>query len=441
MPHAKYCAYCGHDVVLNNSGPHYYITRVIKEGGQGSVYEAVGEDGQTYAVKEMIDRFDNAKDRDEAVRRFEAEARLLQRLKHPRVPRVYAYFNDEGKHYLAMEFIHGEDLEDVVAREGPIAEERVLDWVDQISDLLGHLHDNGMIYRDMKPSNVMIDRRDGGLKLIDFGIAKVFQPNTRGTQIGTPGYAPPEQYQGLATRASDIYALGATMHHLLTGRDPTNEPPFTYPPVRNMQPRVSQRTADAVAQALEMKAEDRFQAVADFRAALGLTTTQVAVAPPPTARMTTPPRTAPPSVPPTTRTTPPQPPPSSAPQKRSRGGTGRTIIIALAVLALLALGITFALFGLSGGDAPSGPTATPQTLIAQPFTAELTIQVAPGASDAELMQAFIEVYRVAARAECNCEPQIEGDLVYLQPPEKLSEDVTIATYRASLQGTILVPQQ
>jgi eukaryotic-like serine/threonine-protein kinase len=256
-------------MVLNNAGPRYYLTKIIKEGGQGAVYKAVGDDGETYAVKEMLDQFVDAKERAEGIARFEAEAQMMQRLVHPRIPRIYAYFHDEGKHYLAMEFVRGEDLEDIVAREGKIPEKRVLEWATQICDVLQFLHDQSMVYRDMKPSNVMLEA-NGSIKLIDLGIAKVLRGNTRGTQIGTPGYAPPEQYQGLATQASDVFALAATLHHLLTGRDPRDHQPFTFPPVRSLVPTISQRTADALAQALQMRPEDRYPTLGAFRVALGL---------------------------------------------------------------------------------------------------------------------------------------------------------------------------
>lgn len=266
---ARFCQHCGQDVVLNNDGPRYYITRVIKEGGQGAVYEAIDDTMRIYAVKEMLDRFIDPKERDEAISRFEAEAKMLQAFRHPRVPRIYADFKDEGRHYLVMDFVRGEDLEDIIKREKSIPEAQVLTWAGQISDVLQHLHeqDPPVIFRDMKPSNIMIER-DGGVKLIDFGIAKVFQPTQRGTQIGTPGYAPPEQYQGIATPESDVYALGATLHHLLTGRDPRDHMPFTFPPVRDLNPAISERTSAAIDKAVQKFAADRFPTIAAFQAAL-----------------------------------------------------------------------------------------------------------------------------------------------------------------------------
>jgi serine/threonine-protein kinase len=269
---ANFCQACGKDIILNNDQPgdddrRYSITRVIKAGGQGAVYEGIDQHGMVYAIKEMHDHFTDPQERQDALRYFNAEAELLQSLSHPRIPRVFSHFTDEGGHYLTMELVQGEDLEEIIEREGVIPEPQVLFWADQICDVLHYLHTQGLVYRDMKPSNVMIDQ-DGNVKLVDFGIAKVFVPNQRGTLIGTPGYSPPEQYQGLVTVASDIYALGATLHHMLTGSDPTQQTPFSFAPVRNLNVKVSQRTSEAIDRALQMRPEDRFNTVVEFRSML-----------------------------------------------------------------------------------------------------------------------------------------------------------------------------
>lgn len=268
---ARFCQHCGHSIILNDDQPsddrRYYITRIIKQGGQGAVYAGIDKHGQQYAIKEMLDRFLDPQERAEAVARFNAEADLLQRMAHPRIPRVYSHFTDEGRHYLTMDYIQGSDLDHIVAQRGVLPEAQVLEWVDQICDVLSYLHGRKLIYRDMKPSNVMIEP-DGGVKLVDFGITKLFNPSERGTQIGTPGYAPPEQYQGLATPASDVYALGATLHYLLTGRDPTEYPPFSFPPARDIKPSVSRRTSEAIEKALRMQPEERWATIAEFRAQL-----------------------------------------------------------------------------------------------------------------------------------------------------------------------------
>lgn len=287
-PTAKYCSYCGSNIILNDDIPsddrRYFITRIIKQGGQGSVYEGVDQNGNVYAIKEMHDQFLDDKERDDATRRFNAEAEILTNLRHPGIPCIYSHFTDQGKHYLTMDLIRGHDLETIIEQRGVIPENEVLTWGMQTCDVLDYLHGEGVIYRDMKPSNIMIEDATGQVKLVDFGIAKIFNPTlARGTQIGTPGYAPPEQYQGLATPASDIYALAATLHHLLTGRDPTEQPPFSFPPARDINPNVSRRTSDALQQALKMKPEERVPTVKEFRSLIrplsGALPSQARVAP------------------------------------------------------------------------------------------------------------------------------------------------------------------
>jgi serine/threonine protein kinase len=268
-PDARFCQQCGKDVLLDDV---YRITRVLKEGGMGVVYQAVDSDGALYAIKELHDRFTDQHEREEGIRRFLDEAKVLRALRgHPAIPRVYRSFLDEGRYYLSMEFIFGVDLEDLLRRHGRFPETQVLQWADQLCDVLEHLHANGLIYRDMKPSNIMITY-DGNVKVIDFGIAQLLQPDRRGTTIGTPGYAPPEQYQGITTPQSDVYALAATLHHLMTGRDPRPEPPFAFPPARSLNPQVSLSTSRALEKALQMEPADRYPTVAAFRRALPVPT-------------------------------------------------------------------------------------------------------------------------------------------------------------------------
>jgi tRNA A-37 threonylcarbamoyl transferase component Bud32 len=465
LPRARFCQHCGHDIVLNNDGPSYYITRVLKAGGQGAVFETISDDGKVYAVKEMLDRSTNPKDRAEAIERFEAEAEMLRRLSHPRIPKVYVDFKDEGKQYLAMEFVRGEDLEEIIRREGALPEARVLDWADQICDVLGFLHHHTpqpIVFRDMKPSNIMI-QPDGTIKLIDFGIAKVFQKAERGTQIGTPGYAPPEQYQGIATPESDIYALGATLHHALTGRDPRDEPPFSFPPVYGLKPTVSKRTSEAIQRALQMKPEDRYHSVAEFRAALRPEPEQpprVRVAPPDQPAQPAQPQVAaqPAPMPAVTPATPAQAPvaqprtaaqpqpipqPQAAPQRRSRGCIW--LFVALLIAALGIGGVVFAFPDVIDQVAPgvrSSPTATPQTLILQPYTVnDLEIVVPPGV---DVRDAFKQAFLQKAQQEHGSGTQINNNappsFVAGAEPVKIGEDSRGEIYRASMQGFILVPQ-
>jgi eukaryotic-like serine/threonine-protein kinase len=484
---AKFCQHCGKDVVLNNApgstGPRYYITRVIKEGGQGAVYEGIDDAQRVYAVKEMLDRFTDPKERAEALERFEEEADMLVRLSHPRIPRVYASFEDEQRHYLAMDYVRGEDLEDVIRREGSIAEGRALQWAEQICDVLEYLHRQNppIIFRDMKPSNIMIER-DGGVKVIDFGIAKMLQGTQRGTQIGTPGYAPPEQYQGLATVASDIYAMGATLHHMLTGRDPRDEPPFSFPPVYGLKPTVSRRTSDAIQKALQMKPEDRWRSMAEFRAALipAPQPAQVRVAPaarPATAApqvrgapaqasaapATRTPAANPPapssqqrapapsqqrapvpsqSVPTAARPAAPPAPVAAAQPTRRRRGFGGFLFMLIAII-LVAATIAFAFPDLVTRYLPTeNPLAAPTAavLIQRPYSVDLEVIVPPGG---DVRASFVAAYTAAAQAQFGSSARINENapLAYVGgEPEQVSEDASGTKYRATISGYVLVPQ-
>lgn len=212
----------------------YLIERVIGVGGMGAVYAArdqrFRETIRLCAVKEMFDALPDPKTRKRAIENFEREANILASLNHPAIPKVYDYFTDEERHYLVLEFIEGQNLAQYIRKRArPAAPARVIDWGIQLCDVLAHLHEEEppIIFRDLKPSNIML-RPDGRIMLVDFGIAKHFQTSRKGTVIGTEGYAPPEQYEGEATPKVDIYALGATLHHLLTNTNPQEYRPFSY---------------------------------------------------------------------------------------------------------------------------------------------------------------------------------------------------------------------
>jgi serine/threonine protein kinase len=211
----------------------YAIQEVIGIGGMGSVYRArdmhFPNVVKLVAVKEMINTAPDPLVRETIVQNFEREANLLATLHHPAIPRIYDYFTVESRSYLVLEFIHGKDLEAVINEtNGFMPENQVLTWAIELCDVLDYLHKHqpdAIIFRDMKPSNVMINH-NGDVVLVDFGIAKTFQSGTKGTMIGTEGYSPPEQYRGEATPSADIYALGATIHQ--PSRRPRLEPPFSF---------------------------------------------------------------------------------------------------------------------------------------------------------------------------------------------------------------------
>jgi serine/threonine-protein kinase len=284
---ARFCNSCGAalDELLVQQGAslpligqvlqgRYHILEPIGRGGMGAIYlaEHTVLRGQV-AVKEMVDTYSDPTERAQAIEQFQSEARLLYTLKHPNLPRVFEYFEDGGCHYLVMDYIEGETLERILERtNGPLPEAQVLGWAEQICDVLVYLHTHKppIIFRDLKPSNIMLDTC-GTVKLIDFGIARIFNPgkHTDTLKMGTPGYASPEQYggQGQTLPQSDLYALGATLHQLLTCRDPSVQL-FTFPPVRTINPAVSQGTEAVLVKALQSDLALRFQTAEEMKRAL-----------------------------------------------------------------------------------------------------------------------------------------------------------------------------
>lgn len=255
----------------------YAIQEVIGVGGMGSVYRArdmhFPSVTKLVAVKEMINGAPDPLVRENIVQNFEREANLLATLQHPSIPRISDYFTMESRSYLVLEFIHGKDMEAIINEtSGFLPESQVLTWAIELCDVLDYLHKHKpdpIIFRDMKPSNVMINH-NGDVILVDFGIAKTFQSGIRGTMIGTEGYSPPEQYRGEATPSADIYAMGATIHHALTRRDPRLEPPFSFSerPIRRINSAVSPDLETVVNMALEYNPESRFRTAADMKQAL-----------------------------------------------------------------------------------------------------------------------------------------------------------------------------
>ena len=225
------------------------------------------------AVKEMVNQARDPLVRKTIVQNFEREANVLATLHHKSVPRIYDYFHDDDRSYLVMEFIHGKDMEKVLTEnEDFLSEEQIITWGIELCDVLGYLHTHEpdpVIFRDMKPSNAMVDVNNH-IILVDYGIAKHFEANQKGTMIGTEGYSPPEQYRGEASPQADIYALGATLHHLLTRRDPRLEAPFSFSerPIRTINPTISMELETVVNTALQYNPEDRFPSADAMKEAL-----------------------------------------------------------------------------------------------------------------------------------------------------------------------------
>jgi phosphate/phosphite/phosphonate ABC transporter binding protein len=260
----------------------YRVVGPLGQGGMAAVYRVWDMRlNAPLALKEMMPQ----PGLDEATlaqlrRQFEQEASILANLSHPFLVDVTDYFEEGGNDYLVMKFVEGESLADCIAREGALPEDQVLAWADHLLAALDYCHGQGVIHRDIKPQNVII-RSDGHAVLVDFGLVKLWDPGDPRTRtamrgMGTPEYAPPEQYAAQAAHTdprSDIYGLGATLYHALTGQIPMEAgermaalSPFLG--VRDLNPRVSAQTDAAVSRAMELPVPGRFRSAAEMRAAL-----------------------------------------------------------------------------------------------------------------------------------------------------------------------------
>jgi tRNA A-37 threonylcarbamoyl transferase component Bud32 len=251
----------------------YLIGKKVGEGGMAAVYQATDtRNNETVAIKEMSQDGLTPQEIKESLDAFRFEADTLMRLRHPNLPRVYAHFFEGARHYLVMEFIDGQTVEQrLINAKGSLPETEVMGWAEQLCSALNYLHVQRppIIFRDLKPSNVMVTRA-GKVKLIDFGIARVFAPGrTRDTQIlGTPGFAPPEQYGKAQTDArADVYALGCTLYQLLSNYDPATTP-FALPPLNTRNAKVSPHIQLAIERATKLDRDQRFQTVTEFEQAL-----------------------------------------------------------------------------------------------------------------------------------------------------------------------------
>jgi len=255
----------------------YKITGVLGVGGMGSVYLARDMHFPTVtrnvAVKEMLNLSTDPNHREMTLRNFERESNILAELSHPAIPKIYDYFSNKERAYLVMEYINGKDLEAIVnSMSDFLPFDMIKKWSLELCDVLNYLHSHQpepIIFRDMKPSNVMIDSQ-GKVRLIDFGIAKTFVAEQKMTQIGTEGYSPPEQYKGEASPSSDIYALGATLHHIVTRRDPRLEPPFSFAErvIKQINSAIPEWFGNIVMRALAYNPGERFASTAAMKDAI-----------------------------------------------------------------------------------------------------------------------------------------------------------------------------
>ncbi len=258
----------------------YEIIKVLGAGDFGTVYQARDQKAvntpRFVAVKQMPMQM---------IVDCERQADLRATLIHSSIPRIFDYFATETHSYLVRELVRGSNLEEILdSHKGFLKEKVVIHWAIQMCGALEVLHTHPvhpMVFRDLKPNNIMVDSANR-VSLVDFELARVFPPRffeennrefnhfKKGFPIGTKGYSPPEQYRGIVTPRSDVYALGATLHHLLTRRDPRKEKPFTFQnyPVRSLNPAVSKGMEAIVLKATQRKPSQRFETIREMGQAL-----------------------------------------------------------------------------------------------------------------------------------------------------------------------------
>jgi serine/threonine-protein kinase len=271
-----FCIHCGQPLTpIQRVIRQYQVLRTLGQGGMGTTYLAWDKEGSRHGrpsllvLKEMnADMAQISK----AQELFEREARTLKTLTHPGIPQYYDFFVEGGKKYLAMELIHGQDLEQQIMRSGPVTPKQAIEWMIQTCDILEYIHscDPPLIHRDIKPANLMVRHRDNRIVVLDFGAVKEIGTSP-GTRIGAEGYSAPEQDRGSPVTQSDLYAIGPTLIFLLAGETPlkyyrrrgsgygfdvANIPTIT-PPLRKVIERVC-----------EPKVRDRYQTARELSKAL-----------------------------------------------------------------------------------------------------------------------------------------------------------------------------
>jgi serine/threonine-protein kinase len=367
----------------------YRVQRKLGGGGMGKVYLA--EDtrlpGLYCAIKEMSPAQLAPNDRNWAIQAFKQEAQLLATLRHPGLAAVTDFFSENGDWYLVMEYVEGESLEERLRRlpEGRLPTREALNVTRQLCDVLEYLHSctPPVIFRDLKPSNVMV-MSNGQVKVIDFGIARFFkQGQTRDTlNMGTPGYAAPEQYGGMGQTdpRTDVYSLGVVLYRMVTGYDPAEAvTPFSLPPAESLVTGIPSNVTEVISRSKQLQPHLRYGSIHEMRRVLFQPTK---VLPPERGGRPGPPRSTPsPS---------PSMPPASArgPGKGvwiGLGVAGLVLIVCAAVVLLTVAGVVPSLFGRTPTATPpvvvfAAPQVTPQepaTVVSDPPTVMPTLPVEP----------------------------------------------------------------
>ncbi|MBN1937660.1 MAG: protein kinase [Anaerolineae bacterium] len=257
----------------------YRIQSILGEGGMGTVYLA--QDtwlDRPRAIKELYsDPLADEAKLIAARKQFEREAKALMQLRHKNLPHVNDYFSIDENDYLVMDYIEGESLADILKSKKRPTEALMYTWLEQILDALSYCHSQNVVHRDIKPANIVLTP-EGRVMLVDFGLVKIVDPHNPRTAtivhgLGTPEYTPLEQYDpsmGHTDERSDIYALGATMYHLLTGHSPQPVSqrilrPDTQPDMRELNPKISTWIVAFVRRAMAIRPENRYQNVGEMQ--------------------------------------------------------------------------------------------------------------------------------------------------------------------------------
>ena len=253
-------------------GGKYEILKKIGQGGMSIVYVAMDTRlNKQWAVKEI--KKNPKQDTGVLLKGLQMEANILKMVDHPVLPRIVDIINYNGTVFVVMDYIEGRPLSEVLKLEGAQPQEKVIEWAKDLCSALDYLHsmDPPIIYRDMKPSNIML-KPDGKVKLIDFGTAKEFDVESLAdtTALGTRGYAAPEQFGDARGRGihktdarTDIYSLGATLYHVVTGKNPS-EPPYVIKPIRDWNPKLSSGLEKIINKCTMPNPEDRYQSCSEL---------------------------------------------------------------------------------------------------------------------------------------------------------------------------------
>jgi serine/threonine protein kinase, bacterial len=267
-PETLFCVRCGQPIAVVRQIRNYQILKTLGQGGMGTTYLA-WDNAKMLVLKEMnADMAAIPK----AQELFEREAKILQSLHHPGIPQYYDFFVADDRKYLAMELIHGQDLDLYVMEHRQVSLAQAIEWMMQLCEILGYIHQQQppLIHRDVKPANILVRKIDRRIFLLDFGAVKEIG-TLGGTKIGAPDYMAPEQNQGQPCTQSDLYAIGPTLIFLLTGRNPADFLEFQSDGYRfnlTSVPNIPSDLQDLIAKVTQPRPRNRYLTATDLAQAL-----------------------------------------------------------------------------------------------------------------------------------------------------------------------------